>query len=202
MNEQQLFKDIENHLLEDSKPSLYLGSLLECAAFRQKPLNMLYLLKETNQSPVHHPEGNVWNHTMLVVDEAAKIKQNSKDKRAFMWAALLHDIGKPSTTCVRKGKVTSYDHDKIGGKLAKEFLSCFTNDDDFINKVATLIKYHMQILFVVKNLPFKDIQGILRDTDVEELALLGFCDRMGRTNSKVEDEQKNIDLFLSKVKKQ
>lgn len=32
---------------------------------------MLYNLKETEQSKVHHPEGNVWNHVLLVVDEAA-----------------------------------------------------------------------------------------------------------------------------------
>lgn len=199
MSTQEIFEDLEQHLLQDERPSLYLCEQLEKPYFKKEPLDMLYVLSKTNQSPIHHPEGSVWNHTLLVVDEAAKIKYKSSDQRALMWAALLHDIGKPSTTRVRKGKITSYDHDKVGAELAKEFLGFFTKDEALISSVYALIKYHMQILFVVKNLPFKDIKGILRDTNIEELALLGYCDRMGRTNSDATKEKENISLFLQKV---
>ena len=103
------FEELNKHLLEDIAPSGYFNSLdKELDIY---PLNLLKKLKNVEQSKKYHPEGNVWNHTMMVVDEAAKVKDQSSHSKAFMWAALLHDIGKPDTTKVRKGRITSYDHD-------------------------------------------------------------------------------------------
>lgn len=195
-----LYSDIYNHILKDDRPSVYLNEIYLNPQFCKYPFNMLYRLKATEQSPEHHPEGNVWNHTMLVVDEAAKVKLESKDPTVFMWAALLHDIGKPNTTKVRRGRITAYNHDKVGAELSREFLGTFTNESDFINNVSNLIRYHMQILFVVKNLPFADIPGMIRDTDIKEVALLGLCDRLGRTNKEQAREEENIKLFLQKCK--
>jgi len=117
-----IYEEINNHLLQDNKPSLYLKKLLREDAFKEYPFSLLYQLQFTKQSPVHHPEGNVWNHTLMVVDEAAIRKGLSKDSRVFMWAALLHDIGKPATTKINKEKITAYNHDKEGAKLAYEIL--------------------------------------------------------------------------------
>ena len=198
MTASELFKDIEKHLIEDEKPSVFLDDVYYDDLFKEYPFKMLLDLKSAEQSPIHHPEGNVWNHTLLVVDEAAKLKRESKNRVAFMWAALLHDIGKASTTQVRKGKITAYDHDKAGERLSKEFLSVFTNDHKFVNEVSQLIRYHMQILFVVNDLPFADINGMKRNTDINEIALLGLCDRLGRTGYDRNKEEKNIELFLRK----
>lgn len=200
MNLQKLYININQHLLEDTNPSVYLNEIYDNSTFKQFPFDMLYKLKETEQSKVHHPEGNVWNHVMLVIDEAAKIKDKSKDYKVLMWAALLHDIGKPSTTKNRKGKITAYDHDKVGEKLTIQFLEVFIDDKDFINKVSKLVRYHMQILFVANNLPFADIENMKLETDYKEIALLGFCDRMGRTNSNRKLELENIQRFLKVCK--
>jgi HD superfamily phosphodiesterase len=51
-------------------------------------------LKRVEQQPDHHPEGNVWEHILLVVDLAAEGRHLSEDPRVFMWSALLHDLGK------------------------------------------------------------------------------------------------------------
>ena len=64
---------------------------------------MLSSLVKIQQSPSHHPEGNVWNHTMLVIDKAAERKYKSKDPRIH-WAALFHDIGKTPATKIRREK--------------------------------------------------------------------------------------------------
>lgn len=191
-----LFDEINEHLLNDSAPSAYLNSIIDHADFHKYPFRLLLDLRKTEQSPIHHPEGNVWNHTLLVVDEAAKTKQKSKNPKIFMWAALLHDIGKPPTTKIRKGKITSYDHDKVGAKLAEEFLNFFHCDKDFTAQVCALIRYHMQILFVVKKMPFADIKGMHSITSFEEIALLGYCDRMGRTGADTNLEESNINQFL------
>lgn len=194
----ETYRDLEQHLLSDPRPSEYLNSIYGMPIFCQYPFEMLHQLKETEQSPQHHPEGNVWNHTLLVVDEAAMVKIKSKDPRVLMWAALLHDIGKPSTTKNRKGKITSYNHEKIGAELAKEFLAYFTDDKTFINEVCGLIRYHMQLLFVVNELPFADIKGMKSETDIYEVALLGLSDRLGRGNQDRETEEMNIKRFLQR----
>jgi len=195
-----LLYEINNHILLDEQPSIFLNSIVNTKIFKEYPFNMLYKLKETEQSPIYHPEGNAWNHTMLVVDEAAKLRNKSRDERVFMWAALLHDIGKAETTKNKKGKITAYNHETVGADLCVKFLQEFTTDDTFIQKVKGLVRWHMQILHVVKDMPFADIKSMKEETDIREVALLGFCDRMGRTNVDTIKEKNNIILFLEKCK--
>lgn len=194
-----LYEQINFHILEDEKPSVFVNEVSEIYLFKQYPFNMLYNLKNTEQSLKYHPEGNAWNHTMLVLDIASQIKHKSSDKTAFMWGALLHDIGKPSTTKNYKGKIVSYDHDKQGAVLVKKFLSEFTNNLEFIDKVIALVRWHMQILFVVKNMRFAEIEKMKNQTDVYEIALLGYCDRMGRKEANKGVEMDNIKMFLKKT---
>jgi hypothetical protein len=82
--------------------------------------------------------------------------------------------------------------------MAREFLKFYSCDEDFIDKVCALVRWHMQILFVVNGLAFADIKAMKRHAPVEEIALLGFCDRMGRTGADREKEEKNIRIFLEK----
>ncbi len=193
-----VFDEINMHLLHDDQPSVFINEQSETPLFGEYPLKMLSRLKRTEQSPKYHPEGNVWNHTMLVLDEAAGVKSQSRDEKAFMWAALLHDIGKPDTTKSRKGRITAYDHDKLGAVLAGEFLQELTEDQGFINRVVNLTRWHMQILYVVNDLPFADVKTMKKQADIHEIALLGLCDRLGRVGANRSQEEKNIKLFIRK----
>ncbi len=201
MTKKNLFNEIDSHLLHDPYPSKYLNEFSNLLEFKEYPFNMLLDLKSTEQDPKHHPEGNVWNHTMLVVDEASKRKDQSSNPKVFMWAALLHDIGKPATTKVRHGKLTSYDHDKLGKKLTKKFLLTVDTPEAFIEQVSTLVRFHMHILFVTKNLPFGDIKGLKNHANIQDVALLGLCDRMGRIGADLNKEEANIKLFFSNLEK-
>ncbi|NLJ97402.1 MAG: HDIG domain-containing protein [Clostridiales bacterium] len=189
------FDEISKHLLEDESPSLYFCGLDK--EMKKYPLNLLEKLKDVEQSPKYHPEGNVWNHTMMVVDEAAKVREESHDGKVFMWAALLHDIGKPETTRVRKGRITSYDHDKVGANISKLFLESYTKDKDFINKVSMMVKYHMHMLYVLKGLPFGNPSQMIKDTDIHDLALLCRCDRLGRIGADLNKEIDNYNRFIN-----
>lgn len=195
---QALFQAVERCLIEQKMPSKTLQAFMEKGEFNVYPFQVLNRQQFTEQSRIHHPEGNVWNHTLLVVDQAAQRKAESTDARVFMWAALLHDIGKPNTTKIRNGKITAYDHDKIGAELTKKFLSVFTEDTDFIMSVAWLVRYHMQLLFVLKDMPFQDIEGMKKHVNIHDVALLGLCDRLGRTGRQVALEEKNVERFLEK----
>ncbi len=191
----ELFQEITDHLLGDHKPSEYINALSKDEAYNKHPFTLLWKLKDTEQSKKYHPEGSVWNHTMLVLDEAAKVREDSKDPMAFMWAALLHDIGKPQTTRIRKGRITSYDHDKAGERLSVDFLEYFIEEEVFVEKVSALVRYHMHMLYVLKKLPYSDIKGLLNRVDINDLTLLCLCDRMGRTGADIETEDAMYNEF-------
>lgn len=176
----EIFLEIEKHLLNDEKPSLFLTKMKDKKLFNSYPFSMIGDLEEVQQNPKYHPEGNVFIHTMMVVDEGAKNREKSNDKRAFMWALLLHDIGKKPTTRMIKGRLTSYDHDKVGEKMAVKFLEYFDMDNDFIERVTGLVKWHMQSLFVTKDSRFQNIDDMLKDVDTDEIVLVALSDRLGR----------------------
>jgi tRNA nucleotidyltransferase (CCA-adding enzyme) len=198
----KIFEEFEKHLMEDESPSIYFEKIINNKGIANEyPITLLSRLVDTPQSPQHHPEGNVWKHTMLVVDNAAKVKDLSENTRAFMWGALLHDLGKAPTTKIRKGKITSYDHDKVGAELCRDFLKVFTEDDEFIKQVTALVRWHMQTLFVIKNLPFGDVKSMASEISIKEIALLSQADRLGRgemNERKIKEEKENIKTFIRK----
>lgn len=204
MDKEKIFKEIDNHIQNDEKPSLYIKKIFEDEKISKiYPFNMLNDLKYVEQNRKYHPEGDVFSHTLMVVDEAARRKNKSKDHRVLLWAALLHDIGKAPTTRIIKGKITSYNHEKVGSLMAYEFLKEFTNDDKFIKKVCSMVRWHMEALYVIKDLPFSNIKHMLKEVDLEEIALLNLCDRLGRgemTEEKIEGEIKGIKIFMEKCK--
>lgn len=180
--EYEIFLEIEKHLINDEKPSVFLTRLAEDKILDDYPFSVIGDLRDVQQNPKYHPEGNVFIHTMMVIDEGACNRDKSDDKRVFMWALLLHDIGKKPTTRMRKGRLTSYNHDKVGENMAKEFLEYFNLDQHFINKVTGLIRWHMQSLFVTKNSKFQNIDEMLKDVDINEIVLVALADRLGRGN--------------------
>ena len=198
----EIFLEIENHLLNDEKPSIFLTKMKDKKLFDSYPFSMIGDLAEVQQNPKYHPEGNVFIHTMMVVDEGAKNRDKSNDKKAFMWALLLHDIGKKPTTRMRKGRLTSYDHDKVGEKMAVKFLEYFELDNEFIDRVAGLIKWHMQSLFVTKDSRFQNINDMLKDVYIDEIVLVALSDRLGRGGLDKEGRKEtisDIDKFKEKL---
>ena len=171
-------EEIENCLLTAPKPSETLRHFAALPWFALYPFSLLKSQMETEQSPLYHPEGNVWNHTLLVVNEAAARKQYSTDARVFMWAALLHDLGE---------------------KLSAEFLSCYTEDKEFIEQVSALVRYHMHLLYVLNDMSFKKVDAMKQRTNVQDLALLALCDRLGRTGADGQTELEDIRQFFKKL---
>lgn len=194
------YLEFDRHLMQDEKPSDFFYSLLRTEYFlNEYPFTMMSSLMQIEQSREHHPEGNVFIHTMMVLDEAAKRKQESMNPRAFLWAALLHDTGKAETTSAQKGRITAYNHEIAGERLSFEFLKQISGEEKFAQEVSKLVRWHMMILFVNKNLPFGDLGSMLQQTDAREIALLGLCDRLGRgalTETGKQKEEAEIKQFL------
>jgi UTP:GlnB (protein PII) uridylyltransferase len=118
-----------------------------------------------------------------------------------MWSALLHDIGKPNTTSNRKGKISSYDHDTEGERLCIEFLNSFSLEESFVQSVAAMVRYHMHMLYVLKNLPYADRRGLKKRVDIQEIALLCLCDRLGRKGADTKAEAEEYKEFINMLKK-
>ncbi|MEO2508312.1 HD domain-containing protein [Clostridium paraputrificum] len=205
MKLQEKFNEIEKHLLEDEKPSIYLNELKTSGELSVEPFNWLISLEKIEQSPKHHPEGDVWAHTMMVVDKGSSYRDYVEDKKVFMWALLLHDLGKRSTTKLRNGRWTSYDHDKVGRKDSYDFLSCFNLDEEFKTKVSILVRYHMHLLFIMNKLPYGDIKGMKKEANLHDLSYVFLSDRLGRggmDKEEIEKVEKEVELFRNKFLKQ
>lgn len=201
MKLQEKFNEIEKHLLEDDKPSVYLNELKSSGELAVEPFNWLISLEKIEQSPKHHPEGDVWVHTMMVVDKGSSYRDYVEDKKVFMWALLLHDLGKRSTTKLRNGRWTSYDHDKVGRKDSYDFLSCFNLDEEFKTKVSILVRYHMHLLFIMNKLPYVDIKGMKKEANLHDLSYVFLSDRLGRggmDKEEIEKVEKEVESFRNK----
>jgi len=198
MDKRDLFSKIDKILLQSSKPSEEIKKLIKDGYFDTEPFNLIKKLVKIEQNPKYHPEGNVLNHILLVTDNASNLKEKSRDKRAFMWGAFLHDIGKLTTTKIRKNRITSYNHDIEGEKIALDFLDKLTCDEEFKKRVSKLVRWHMQPLFFDKNLPFFKPKDMLNDVEYKEIALLSLCDRLGRgemDEQTIEAEKNRIENF-------
>ena len=141
--ETKLEKTLKPALLLSDKPSVFFNDLRERGKLSPR-YSELEALIGVPQNPQYHPEGDVWNHTMDVLDRAAKVRDRSGNPYAFMLLALCHDLGKPSTTEIIKGKIHSLDHEIKGVIFAQKLLDKITNNDGIKEYVLKMIPQHMK----------------------------------------------------------
>ena len=135
----------------------------------------------------------MWNHLKQVVDTAAKIKDYANDKGTFMLGALLHDLGKGTTTKKNKqGRLISYNHDTEGEKIADKLLTYYGYKDEEKQRILNLVRYHMHHLYIIKNLPFAKTNELVKDVDLNDMVLMFVSDRLGR--GQVEKEKKLSEI--------
>ena len=155
-------------------------------------------LKECEQNPKWHKEGNAWNHTKMVCAEAAKVARDEYfdegDRLVFLASALFHDIGKGVTTKIGKdGNWHSYGHEFEGEKITRLLL---WNEDIWEREhICSLVRYHMEIEFVAERENFLtrlvSISKAVRNLDM--LIKLKECDLRG--SIQYDDDLKGIELL-------
>lgn len=187
--------EIQDILLNEKIPSQKLIIKKDQEWFHKPPFLALCVMERTEQSPSHHPEGNVWIHTMMVVDEAAKLRKYSNDPICLMWAAFLHDVGKPDATRVRKGRLTAYQHDQMAEPHIRELLQYSTLTKEQIQTIQNLVWYHMHMMFVLKKMPYADLPGLASKVDKREICLLSYSDRVGRKNSNRKEVMREVRQY-------
>jgi len=112
---ERVFGEIEKLLLKAARPSLGLVLLRDWGMLPEVAPELIPLAS-TPQDPQWHPEGDVWTHTLQVVDQAAGLIADLDRPRALsvMLGALCHDLGKPSTTRLEEGRIRSRGHEEAG----------------------------------------------------------------------------------------
>lgn len=178
---ERIFEELSKMLLKGLQPSIGLKFFRRIGVIH-KYYPELAALIDCPQPDKHHPEGDVWNHTLLVVDEAAKLRGKSGNPEALMFAALLHDIGKPSVTAVdARGKVTAHHHAEAGVPLAEAFMRRITNEGDLLKQVTTLVGAHMAPLELYRQgASDAAIRRLAARVNLEEVLLLSEADVRGR----------------------
>lgn len=142
LSSERIFDELEKLLLRSRKPSMGFDFLRATGLLRFFP--EIAAMVGVPQEPEWHPEGDVYVHSMMVLDEAAALRRGDRDDDlALMLGALCHDIGKPSTTDVIGGRITSREHDVKGVPLAETFLERLRAPKELTRKVAALVRYHL-----------------------------------------------------------
>jgi tRNA nucleotidyltransferase (CCA-adding enzyme) len=120
---ERVLGEIEKLMLEARRPSIGLRLMKEWGMLPVLAPE-LAPLADTPQDPVWHPEGDVWTHTLLAVDQATPLLDGLDRPRALavMLAILAHDLGKPETTERSEGRVRSHGHEEAGVPLAESLL--------------------------------------------------------------------------------
>ena len=112
---ERIWGEFEKLLLQADRPARGLALALDLGVVDQV-LPELRPLVGCRQEPEWHPEGDVWVHTLLVLDEARRANGDLDRARliAVMLGALCHDLGKPATTAFIDGRIRSPNHEQAG----------------------------------------------------------------------------------------
>ena len=154
-------------------------------------------MSRTEQNPVYHGEGTVWAHTKAVCEALVKLpefeKLSEQKQQVLFLAALLHDVGKISTTRKEDGKWVSPNHAPVGARMARQLLwlewgLCGTQKAQQLREtVCNLIRYHSIPAHVIddpdgkrKLLSIAANGALCPMFDLELLCLLAQADALGR----------------------
>jgi tRNA nucleotidyltransferase (CCA-adding enzyme) len=178
---ERVWKEMSRALMEPH-PRLFFDTLMECDV-----LNILfpeiYRLATALESLRWHPEGNAYEHSMLVLTQAAKFDLDLE----MRFAALVHDFGKGITPRIELPK--HYGHDVKGVKIVENFSNRLTVPSKIRDRSMKSTRYHMigHLLEKINAKTFVkmfDAMGALNDPhSVTVLYCVCMCDERGRLGS-------------------
>lgn len=185
--------EMKKALLKSKKPSLFFENLREMnqLGYWFKELEQLIDLEQNTK---YHPEGDVWTHTMIVLDNAAKFRNEVSDAYSFMLFALMHDLGKIETTEIINGKIHSYNHEVVGVEIAERLLERICHEKKVKNYILKSIPLHMRpsMLFESKSKIKKTNKLFDEAVEPKDLIYFSLCDKHIETSKKEELEKKEF----------
>jgi len=141
------------------------------------------------QSKQHHPEGDVYVHTLLAL---SKLPENVPD--GLLWGTLLHDIGKPQTQLIQDGKFSFNGHESEGEKITEQILRRLKFSNDSIKHICALVSNHMKFKFV-HNMRLSRLKRFMNLDKFEEHMQLHLADCLASTKN-----TENYYFLIEKLK--
>lgn len=185
---ERIWGEFEKLLLLPRQPSIGLRLALELGVL-DRLFPEIKALVGCPQEPEWHPEGDVWVHTLLVVDEArTRIDDLDKPQQiVVMLGALTHDLGKPPTTAFLDGRIRSIDHEQQGVAPATAVLDRLNVHSiggyDVRKQVLGIVAHHLKPgMFRQSPTPVSDgaFRRLAQKVDLELLARVAKSDCEGR----------------------
>ena len=115
-------------------------------------------LQGVAQPPEFHPEGDVWTHTLMMLESMRS------PTPTLALGVLLHDVGKPPTFTVRE-RIRFDGHAEVGARMAESLCARLRLSARDTERVVALVKHHLR---------FKDFPGMRRSTQMRFLRMDGF----------------------------
>jgi tRNA nucleotidyltransferase (CCA-adding enzyme) len=188
---ERVWGEIEKLLLRARRPSIGFALALELGVIDQLFPEMKALVG-CEQEPEWHPEGDVWIHTLMVIDEARQRIDDldRADQLIVMLGAITHDFGKPSTTAVIDGRIRSFNHEEEGIAPAAAFLDRLNihsvDGKNVRAQVLGLVAHHLKPGMLYKSrheLTDGAFRRLAQKANLELLARVAKSDCMGRTGT-------------------
>ncbi|MFS4091824.1 CCA tRNA nucleotidyltransferase [Streptomyces sp. AF1A] len=96
------------------------------------------------ESDEHHRHKDVYEHTLIVLEQAIALEEDGPDLTLRL-AALLHDIGKPRTRRFEKdGRVSFHHHEVVGAKMTKKRMTALKYSNELVKDVSRLVELHLR----------------------------------------------------------
>jgi poly(A) polymerase len=149
--------------------------LLDESGLLQQVLPEVARMHGVEQPPQYHPEGDVWVHTMMLLEHLP-----AGASATLAWGMLLHDVGKPATFTppdpAKVGdRIRFNGHVEVGVAMARNVLNRFRFSGDDMEQILALVQHHMQFGDVTK-MKQSTLKRFLRLPKFEEHLALHFAD--------------------------
>ena len=201
---ERIWGEVEKLLLQAARPSIGFRLARDLGILEQVLPEMVPLIG-CEQEPEWHPEGDVWIHTLMVIDRAREMNGDLDRPRLLtvMLGAVCHDLGKPATTAFIDGRIRSLDHEQAGVEPTISLLNrlnVYTIDGfDVRRHVTGLVAHHLKPGMLHKAPAVGDgaFRRLAQKVDLELLARLARADCLGRTGT---FDCSAMDWFLARAR--
>jgi tRNA nucleotidyltransferase (CCA-adding enzyme) len=202
---ERIWGEFEKLLLQAERPAIGFALARELGVIRQL-LPEMETLYDCPQDPEWHPEGNVWIHSLMVIDKARELNGDLDRPRlaAIMLGAVCHDLGKPATTALIDGRIKSPNHEAMGIEPATKILdrlNVHTLDNfDVRAQVLGLVTEHLRPMAFFKardTVTDGAFRRLAQKVDLELLARFARADCNGRMGT---FDCSGIEWFLERAR--
>jgi poly(A) polymerase len=141
-------------------------------------------MKGVEQPPQFHPEGDVWIHTLLMLDGLPP-----QSSPTLAWGVLLHDVGKPPTFSPPSGpsgRIRFDRHVEVGTRMAEEICERLRFSNDDTAQIASLVANHLR---------FKDVPQMKRSTLKRFVRLIRFEEHMELHRLDCSSSHRNLENY-------